>query len=143
MDLLVGAGIEASDLNDDCLGGALDHLFQQGVTEVFASVSAKALQVFGIETQYAHLDSTSFGLHGQYKSDETADEGESTAIHITHGYSRDHHPDLKQAMVSLICANQACLPTWFRALDGNSSDNISFAETIQAYLIPTFRGGRF
>jgi transposase len=37
-------------------------------------------------------------------------------------------------MVSLICANQASLPTWFRALDGNSSDSTSFAETIQAYL---------
>ena len=70
VDLLVGEGIEASDLNDDCLGRALDQLFQQGVTEVFASVSARALQVFGIETRYAHLDSTSFGLHGQYESDE-------------------------------------------------------------------------
>ena len=134
VELLVGEGIEASDLNDDCLGRALDQLFKQGVTEVFASVSAKALQVFGIETQFAHLDSTSFGLHGQYESDQTPDDGEPTAIHITHGYSRDHRPDLKQAMVSLICANQACLPTWFRALDGNSSDSSSFAETIQAYL---------
>lgn len=130
VELLVGDGIEASDLNDDCLGRALDQLFQQGVTEVFASVSAQALQVFGIETRYAHLDSTSFGLHGRYESDQS----EPTAIHITHGYSRDHRPDLKQAMVSLICANQASLPTWFRALDGNSSDSTSFAETIQAYL---------
>ena len=130
VELLVGEGIEASDLNDDCLGRALDQLFKQGVTEVFASVSANALQVFGIETQYAHLDSTSFGLHGQYEDDES----EPTAIHITQGYSRDHRPDLKQAMVSLICANQASLPTWFRALDGNSSDSTSFAETIQAYL---------
>lgn len=134
VDLLIGDGIEASDLNDDCLGRALDQLFQQGVTEVFASVSARALQVFGIETRYAHLDSTSFGLHGQYEDDEGADESEPTAIHITHGYSRDHRPDLKQAMVSLICANQASLPTWFRALDGNSSDTISFSETIQAYM---------
>jgi transposase len=134
VELLVGDGLEASDLNDDCLGRALDHLFQQGVTEVFASVSAKALQVFGIETEYAHLDSTSFGLHGEYEGDEGVDESEPTTIHITHGYSRDHRPDLKQAMVSLICANQASLPTWFRALDGNSSDSTSFAETIQAYL---------
>ena len=37
-------------------------------------------------------------------------------------------------MVSLICANQASLPTWFQALDGNSSDSTSFAETIRAYL---------
>ena len=138
VELLVGADIEADDLNDDCLGRALDQLFKQGVTEVFAAVSAKALQVFGIETEYAHLDSTSFGLHGEYdeteKSLSNEDTNEPMPIHITHGYSRDKRPDLKQAMVSLICANQASLPTWFRALDGNSTDSSSFAETIQAYL---------
>ena len=134
VDLLVGEGIEAADLNDDCLGRALDALFNQGVTEVFALVSAKALQVFGIKTRYAHLDSTSFGLHGAYDSEEALDSDEPIAINITRGYSRDHRPDLKQAMVSLICANQASLPTWFRALDGNSSDSNSFGETIAAYL---------
>ena len=134
VDLLVGEGIEAGDLNDDCLGRALDQLFKQGVTEVFATVSARALQVFGIETRYAHLDSTSFGLHGEYESDEANSLGEPIPIRITHGYSRDRRPDLKQAMVSLICANQASLPTWFRALDGNSSDSSSFIETIHAYL---------
>ena len=137
VDLLVGEGIEAADLNDDCLGRALDKLFNRGVTEVFAAVSAHAMQVFGIETKFAHLDSTSFGLHGDYKPAESTDEASDEApipIQITHGYSRDHRPDLKQAMVSLICANQASLPTWFRALDGNSSDSTTFAETIQAYL---------
>ena len=134
VDLLVGEGIEADDLNDDCLGRALDQLFKQGVTEVFATVSARALQVFGIETQYAHLDSTSFGLHREYESDEANRLDEPIPIRITHGYSRDRRPDLKQAMVSLICANQASLPTWFRALDGNSSDSSSFIETIHAYL---------
>lgn len=134
VELLVGEGIEAADLNDDCLGRALDHLFKQGVTEVFAVVSAKALQVFGIKTQYAHLDSTSYGLHGDYDNRDRLETNDPIAIHITHGYSRDHRPDLKQAMVSLICANQASLPTWFRALDGNSSDSSSFAGTIEAYL---------
>ena len=134
VDLLVGEGIEADDLNDDCLGRALDQLFKQGVTEVFATVSARALQVFGIETRYAHLDSTSFGLHREYESDEANRLDEPIPIRITHGYSRDRRPDLKQAMVSLICANQASLPTWFRALDGNSSDSSSFIETIHAYL---------
>ncbi|MGJ3237353.1 MAG: IS1634 family transposase [Anaerolineae bacterium] len=134
VDLLVGESIEAADLNDDCLGRALDALFKQGVTEVFAVVSAKALQVFGIKTKYAHLDSTSFGLHGAYDIEEALNSDEPIAINITRGYSRDHRPDLKQAMVSLICANQASLPTWFRALDGNSSDSNSFGETIAAYL---------
>lgn len=135
--LLVGAGLDAADLNDDCLGRALEQLFKQGVTEVFAAVSARALQTFGIETRFAHLDSTSISVHGAYEGDE-ADErvsdNEPVAIHITHGYSRDQRPDLKQAVLSLMCANQASLPVWLRVLDGNASDSTSFAETIQAYL---------
>jgi transposase len=143
VDVLVGAGLDAADLNDDCLGRALEQLFKQGVTELFAAVSAKALQTFGIETRFAHLDSTSISVHGAYERAEadTADvadgstpDNEPVAIHITHGYSRDQRPDLKQAVLSLMCANQASLPIWLRVLDGNASDSTSFAETVQAYL---------
>lgn len=137
VDLLVGAGIEASDLNDDCLGRALDALFEHGVTELFAAVSARALRVFGIETRYAHLDSTSFGLHGAYEVDDqpqATTEDEPIPIAITYGYSRDHRPDLKQAVLSLICANASSLPIWLQALDGNRADSASFSGTVRAYL---------
>ena len=137
VDLLIGEGLEAADLNDDSLGRALDHIFRHGVTELFAAISARALSTFGIETRYAHLDSTSFGLHGEYADRPTAadlPDSEPIPITITHGYSRDRRPDLKQAMLSLICANSASLPTWLQALDGNSSDSSSFKETIRAYL---------
>ena len=137
VDLLIGEGLEAADLNDDSLGRALDHIFRHGVTELFAAISARALSTFGIETRYAHLDSTSFGLHGEYADRPTAEDlpdSEPIPITITHGYSRDRRPDLKQAMLSLICANSASLPTWLQALDGNSSDSSSFKETIRAYL---------
>src|SRR5690606_6327380 len=102
VELLVGEGIEATDLNDDCLGRALDALFERGVTELFAAVSRRALQVFGIETRCAHLDTTSFGLHGAYAVENQPDEidaEEPRAIEITYGYSRDHRPDLKQAVL--------------------------------------------
>ncbi|MDZ7705480.1 MAG: IS1634 family transposase [Trueperaceae bacterium] len=142
-ELLVGAGLDAADFNDDCLGRALEQLFKQGVTEVFAAVSARALWTFGIDTKFAHLDSTSISVHGAYEcgvsdasdvSDMSAPDGEPVAVHITHGYSRDKRPDLKQAMLSLICANQASLPVWLRVLDGNASDSTSFADTVRAYL---------
>jgi len=136
VDLLVGAGIAAADLNDDCLGRALDALFQYGITELFAAISRRALRVYGIETRYAHLDNTTFSLHGEYAVDDQAEKAEEALmpIEITHGYSRDHRPDLKQAVMSLICANSASLPTWMEALSGNTADNRSFRDTIQAYL---------
>jgi transposase len=137
VELLVGEGIEAVDLNDDCLGRALDALFEAGVTELFAAVSGRALRVFGIETRYAHLDNTSFGLHGAYAVEKQVGKSkdeEPSPIEITYGYSRDHRPDLKQAVLSLICANAASLPTWMQALSGNTADSRSFPDTIHAYL---------
>src|SRR5438034_4242110 len=76
VDLLFGPGIEAADLNDDSLGRALDHLFEAGVTEVFARIAVRALCVFGIETRFAHLDTTAFSVSGEYPQgeDETDEE---------------------------------------------------------------------
>ncbi len=38
------------------------------------------------------------------------DSGEGMPIKITYGYSKDYRPDLKQAMLGLICANASSLP---------------------------------
>lgn len=129
VDLLVNPELAAEDFNDDTLGRALDDLYDQGVTEVFASVSARAMQTYGIETEFRHLDSSSMHLHGEY---DGADP-ESTAITITHGYSRDHRPDLKQVIVQLITMESSRLPVWLEVLSGNSSDKSSFVPSIQAY----------
>jgi len=138
VDMLIGDGVTAEKLNDDCLGRALDRLFEQGVTEVFAKVSAHALGVFGIQVRQAHLDSTSISFQGEYAVERPTSEGvnedDPIAISITHGYSRDRRPDLKQAVLSLISANQSSIPVWINALSGNQADSSSFPKTIQAYL---------
>lgn len=67
IDLLIGEGLEADDLNEDSLGRALDHLYAAGITELFAAVCAHALRVFGIKVCFAHIDTTAFGLEGQYE----------------------------------------------------------------------------
>jgi transposase len=119
----------AEDFNDDSLGRSLDQLFEVGVTEVFAQVAAQALDVYGIEHRFYHLDSSSFHLHGQYSTEEPQIE----AIEITYGYSKEHRPDLKQVVVSLITGHRSQLPVWMEALSGNRSDKDSFPETIQAF----------
>jgi transposase len=96
--LLIDPAVSGEDFNDDSLGRSLDDLYQQGVTEVFARVASRALEVYEIEHRFVHLDSRSFHLRGQYESSEPNTE----AISITHGYSRDHRPDLKQVIVQLI-----------------------------------------
>lgn len=129
VDLLIRPGLTADKLNDDSLGDALDRLYDAGVTEVFAHLSAHACRVEGIETAFHHLDTTAFSLHGEY---DTPDE-EGDPIQITYGHSKDGRPDLKQAMLSLIVAHEHSLPMWMEALSGNSSDKTSFPETIRAF----------
>jgi transposase len=129
VDLLINPALSAADFNDDTLGRSLEDLYAQGVTEVFAGVASRALQVFEIEHRFVHLDSSSIHLHGQYE----VDEPEREAITITHGYSRDHRPDLKQVVVQLITSQRSALPVWLEVLSGNSSDKESFLPTVEAY----------
>jgi len=130
VDRLIGSHLCADDFTDDCLGRALDTLYENGVTELFATVASKALSTFDIDHRFLHLDSTTFSFHGEY--DTPCDD--EHAIEITHGYSRDQRPDLKQVVVQLICSYQSQFPVWFKALDGNNVDKASFADTIGAYL---------
>jgi transposase len=130
VDLLIREGLQAEALNDDSLGRALDRLYETGVTAVFAGVAAHALQVYGIQPRFVHLDSTSVSLQGAYAT--VAEDPQ--AVQITYGYSKDHRPDLKQAVVALICMYRSAIPVWLEALSGNSADKTSFPQTVQAYV---------
>lgn len=134
VDLLIGEGLVADDFNDDTLGRALDEVQQAGVTELFARVANEAVAVFEVEQDYAHLDTSSFSLHGAYES-EVAQRAVKVleAVEIKHGYSKEQRPDLKQVVVTLITSQASALPLWLEVLDGNSSDKQSFAQTIKAY----------
>jgi transposase len=129
VDLLIAPNLVADDFNDDTLGRSLDRLYEAGVTEVFAKVAAHALSVYEIEHRFYHLDSSSFHLHGEYSAQEPG----SQAIEITYGYSKEHRPDLKQVVLTLITGHHSQLPVWMEALSGNSNDKESFPKTVQAF----------
>jgi transposase len=57
---LLGAGIQAEDLNDDCLGRTLDWLYEQDVTRLFAGIATQARQKLGMRSRLVHVDTTSF-----------------------------------------------------------------------------------
>ena len=134
VDLLIGEGLVAEDFNDDTLGRALDELQQAGVTGMFASIAAEAVKVYEIEVEYMHLDSSSFTLHGSYDSEYAQKMSETyNAVQVKHGYSKDKRPDLKQVVVNLITSQASALPLWLEALDGNSSDQVTFRQTITNY----------
>ena len=100
---LLGEGIRPEHLNDDRLGRILDKLAESGLTETFVTVALNAARQFGVKLDSLHLDSSSFHVDGEYlqTQEQIVEPG---AIHITHGYSRDHRPDLKQFIVDLMCS---------------------------------------
>ena len=130
VELLVGEGIEPEDLNENCLGSALDALFDYGVTELFYKVASRALSTYNIEHRFVHLDTTSFSLHGKY---DREDDSETEVVSITKGYSKDGRPDLNQVVASMMCAYKSSIPVWIEVLSGNSNDKKSFPETIKKF----------
>jgi transposase len=144
---LLGPGIKAEQLNDDCLGRTLDWLYAHDVTVLFAGVALRARQVFGVTTDRLHADTTSFSVHGQYErmsaeaeslevpTEEAVGTGEHdqpTLIEVTYGYWRDHRADLKQWRLSLITSGEG-VPQFLRPLDGQASDKHSLLDAVLAF----------
>src|SRR5438874_37958 len=121
---LLGAGISADMLNDDCLGRTLDWLYAQDVTTVFAGIAHQARHRFQVKAQQVHVDTTSFSVNGAY------DHENEHVIAITHGYSRDHREDLKQWMLALATTHQGDIPLFLQPLSGNTSDKESLVKVI-------------
>jgi transposase len=128
---LLGPGIQATDLTDDCLGRALDWLYAHDPTQLFAGIATQARKTFHVSARHVHVDTTSFSVSGAYEASEQQ-ESESSVIAITYGYSRDHREDLKQWMLALATTQEGDVPLFLRPLDGNSSDTVTLASAVEA-----------
>jgi transposase len=148
---LLGPGITAEMLNDDCLGRTLDWLYEHDLTKLFAGIASRARQVFGIKAEQVHVDTTSFSVSGEYAgaapaAKEPAKAEESTGpqaalIAITYGYSRDHREDLKQWMLALATTHDGDVPLFLQPLDGHSSDKVSLLAAISTILTQLRQAG--
>ncbi len=128
---LLGPGITAEDLNDECLGRTLDWLYAHDPTALFAGIAVQARQRLGLSARELHVDTTSFSVSGEYARAED-DDSDAQAIAITYGYSRDHRQDLKQWMLALATSGEGGIPVFLRPLDGNASDQRELVQTIEA-----------
>jgi transposase len=146
---LIGEGVRPEHLNDDRLGRVMDKLYLTGLSQLFTLVALAAANKYGVAIDVAHLDSTSFHVHGKYENNlpqvafitgefnSTERNGEDLEkpeaphpIEITYGYSRDHRPDLKQFILDLICSGDGDVPIFLRAADGNETDKAVFAQVL-------------
>jgi transposase len=105
------------------LGRSLDDVYLYGCDLMFSELSLSVCAQEGVETRFNHLDTTSFSLTGDY-----IPESDEHAIAITHGYSKDHRPDLKQAVLELMLSQDGGIPLLSKSWDGNTSDTRVFEE---------------
>jgi transposase len=128
---LLGPGITAEQLHDDCLGRTLDWLYAHDPPVLFAGIARQARQRFGIAAHQVHVDTTSCSVSGESASEE-ADGNDAQTIAVTYGYSRDHRADLKQWLLALATTRQGDVPRYLQALDGNASDKVSLLAAVEA-----------
>ena len=144
---LLGLGILPEHLNDDKIGRVMDKLYVKGLTNIFLLIALAAVKKYSISTNYSHLDATSFSLQGKYEnnwpevevvrvgksSEASSEEPLPQPIRITHGYSRDKRPDLKQFMLDLIVSGDGDIPLFLRTGDGNETDKAVFGKILAEF----------
>lgn len=128
-ELLLGEAISPDKLNDDAVGRALDRLFEVGTGKVLSAVALRAVKLFDLDTTHVHHDTTSHSVYGDY--DLYGEETHDQPFVITFGFSKDHRPDLKQLVHSLLCVD-AGIPIFSQCENGNLSDKV-----VNRNLIPT------
>jgi transposase len=117
-ELVLGAAIPAEKLNDDAVGRALDRIFEVGTGKVLSAVALRAVRLFALDTTHVHHDTTSHSVYGDY--DLYGDTSHDQPFVITFGFSKDHRPDLKQLVHSLLCVD-AGIPIFSQCENGNLS----------------------
>lgn len=124
VELVLGRGVTIPDLNDSALARALDKLFEAGPKQVFAAVAARAVLVEKVDRHRLHWDSTTRSVYGEY-------QGDTGPLKVTHGYSKDHRPDLRQFLIDLLCTREG-IPVAGEVQNGNHSDKVGNAKAIDA-----------
>jgi transposase len=121
--LLLGKAVAPEVFNDDTVGRILERLYDVGTMKIFTACAVRADQVYGLDKRYVHFDTTSISVYGEYLPPEgqPAPQEQAVPFTITHGYSKDKRPDLKQFVFSTLCVDRA-VPLWGKPEDGNASD---------------------
>lgn len=115
--VLFGQVLPPGYFSDDNVGRIMDRIYEVGTQKIFSALSVAALRHFPVSTQHVHFDTTSVNVYGDYTQAEEA----TVPFTITHGYSKDKRPDLKQFVLSLLCVD-GNIPIVGKLEDGNASD---------------------
>lgn len=123
---------EVEHLTDDRIGRALDALFDADRGSLLTEVVVSMAEEFSLSFDELHNDSTTIRFTGQYRRASGRSIRGKRAPWITHGYSKDRRPDLKQLLFVLTCTADGAVPVQFRREDGNTNDSRTHIETWEA-----------
>ena len=129
LDLLLRDGVQAEMCNRFKLGRTLDEVHAYGCDLLLSELASTVCVQESIAQRFHHLDTTSFALSG-----DSIPESDEQAIRITHGYSKDHRPDVKQAVLELMVSQDGGVPLVSKSWDGNVSDTQIFQERAAALM---------
>ena len=103
-------------LNDDRLARSLDRLVSPSARSVFFRLALRAIKDFELSHTRVHFDTTTVTLFGQYDTARSEPK-------ITHGYNKDHRPDLKQLVFGLDVTADGAVPLLHHVFSGNRTDD--------------------
>lgn len=129
LGVLVREGVRADMFNRFKLGRSLDKVFSYGCDLLFSEIALGVCQKEGIDLRFNSLDTTSFSLTGEYDPDT-----DEHAVCVTHGYSKDKRPDLKQVILELMVSQDGGVPFMSKSHDGNASDNNVFRKRCESII---------
>ena len=118
-ELLLGKRVNPAVFSDYNVGRVIDKAYEIGSIKLFTAIAKNAVDVFDVSTRHGSFDTTSVSVFGDY--DLYSEDAESSILKITHGHSKDHRPDLKQFLVSMLCVDRN-VPVFGKTEDGNGSD---------------------
>lgn len=85
------------------------------------------------DLDYLGIIAGSVGNSPQEDDQKEEENSEPVPINITHGYSRDRRPDLKQYTLSLLTTETEGIPLFMQAGSGNESDRKAFVKIIKEF----------
>jgi len=107
---------QKESLNDDRVARALDALVSERGCGVWFRLALRIIKHFEVDTARMHHDTSTVTFHGEYA-------GSIAEPRITHGYNKDHRPDLKQLLFGLTVSGDGAVPLHHQVLSGNRTDD--------------------
>jgi len=121
LEILFRPNVKAEHFNSFKLGRTLDMAHAYGCEALFSDLATSVCRQEKVDCAFGCEDTTSFAVTGECLPDEDIE-----AITITHGYSKDHRPDLKQVVLEMMTSQDGGIPILMKCWDGNSDDNSVF-----------------